>query len=417
MPEQERVRPGVIVATRFAMSSDARYQGYIDYIDRDEASRTQNADRYDLFVSDYMDNPRKTNRVQSSDPDYPLPDSNDEKESALFTAGHDLLTPAEKQNLKHQFQKAQQNGSPLWQTVISFDNDYLKECGALSPDGRALDESVLRTATRNAMLDFFRREKMEISGVWAASIHYNTDNIHIHVATVEPHPTRAKVQYNGREQYRGKIKPSTIDGMKSRVVNTISDSTLHLAEINRVIRENIVAVKRGRPLSRNQLFQKEYRQILQQLPADHRRWHYGDHALDGIRDQIDRFTERYIARYNREDFAELNQKLDAQQSRLMRAYGTGQSNRYMDYKNTKLADLRQRLGNAVLSEMRETAAQMDGIKKRTPNKAVVKARAQKVLYDSCRDLKRAFRKTINHVKNQRDFDYLQELAAEPDDSR
>lgn len=411
MPEQENVRPGVVVATHFVMPHHARYQGYINYLDRDEATRTENADKYDLFVSDYMDNPHKTRRVQLSDPDQPLPSADDEKQSDLFTAGQDQLTAADKQAIKEQFQTAQKNGSPLWQTVISFDNDYLKECGALSPDGRELDERILRTATRNAMREYLRREKMEVSGVWAASIHYNTDNIHIHVATVEPHPTRPKIQYGGREQVRGKIKQSTIDVVKSRVVNTISDDTLHLAEINQVIRENIVAAKRDRPLSDNELFRREYKRIFRQLPADRRRWHYGDHALDGVREQIDQFSARYIARYNGEDLAALNRLLDEQQARLMRAYGTGKNNRYADYKDTKLADLRQRLGNAILTEMREDAKRADAVQARTANKAVARARTQKLLNDSCRDLKKAFKKTFDSVKNQRDFERMQQNIA------
>ena len=30
------------------------------------------------------------------------------------------------------------------------------------------------------------------NSVWSGAIHYNTDNIHIHVATVEPSPLRKK---------------------------------------------------------------------------------------------------------------------------------------------------------------------------------------------------------------------------------
>lgn len=28
--------------------------------------------------------------------------------------------------------------------------------------------------------------------VWSAGIHYNTDNLHVHIATVEPYPMREK---------------------------------------------------------------------------------------------------------------------------------------------------------------------------------------------------------------------------------
>lgn len=418
MPDQESVRPGVVVATHFVMPHHAQYKGYIDYIGRDEATRRANADKYDLFVSNYMDNPRKTRREQTSDPEAGhRVNTLDERESELFTAGRDRLSAGDKQDLEEQFRLAQANGSPMWQTVISFDNDYLKECGALSLDGRYLDEAALRMATRSAMREYTRREKMEFSSVWAASIHYNTDNIHIHVATVEPYPTRPKVKYGDKEQYRGKIKQSTIDGMKSRVVNTVSDNTLHLAQINEVIRDNIVAGKRERSLSHNKLFQKEYRDIMRQLPPDRRKWHYNDKALDGVRDQIDRFAAQYIERYNREDFAELNRLLDQQQSRLLRAYGAGKQNRYADYKETKLQDFRCRLGNAILTEMRGNAQQMDAIRAGTTSRAVARVKSQRVVTNSCRDLKKAFKKTAANMKNQMEYERMMQQDLSPDTER
>lgn len=33
-------------------------------------------------------------------------------------------------------------------------------------------------------------EKMQQSYIWTAFLHYNTDNFHVHIATVESHPTR-----------------------------------------------------------------------------------------------------------------------------------------------------------------------------------------------------------------------------------
>lgn len=410
MPDEQRVRPGVVVMTRFIAPGAAQYQGYIDYIDRDEATRLANANKYDLYVTDYMDNPAKT-RQQSSDPGAYHAATDDDRMSDLFTASADRLTADEKKTIKKQFQIAQANLSPLWQTIISFDNTWLQECGALSPDGRALDETILRDATRRSMAELLRREKMEVSNAWTASIHYNTDNIHVHIATVQPHPTRPTVEFAGQTQYRGKFRPATLDAAKSRVVNTISDDTLHLAEINNTIRQNIVANKLNRPLSHNQLFAREYRQIFRQLPADRRRWHYGDRAMDGLREQIDRFTARYIARYNQADMDALHRMLDAQQARLQRAYGTGKDDRYADYKQTKLRDLQQRLGNAVLAEMREDARRLDAAHEQHTTRAGAKLRTAKLLNDSCRDLKRAFKKTFDNMKNQRDFAQLQQTMA------
>src|SRR5690625_7773322 len=65
-------------------------------------------------------------------------------------------------------------------------------------------------------------ERMQQSAIWTASLHYNTDNIHVHIATVEPHPTRDvmnvfdKETNTWREEYRAKRKPKTLDKMKSK---------------------------------------------------------------------------------------------------------------------------------------------------------------------------------------------------------
>ena len=103
--------------------------------------------------------------------------------------------------------------------------------------------------------------------------------------------------------------------------------------------------------------------------------------------------------------------LDAQQARLQRAYGTGKDDRYADYKQTKLRDLQQRLGNAVLAEMREDARRLDAAHEQHTTRAGAKLRTAKLLNDSCRDLKRAFRKTFDNMKNQRDFAQLQQTMA------
>ena len=45
------------------------------------------------------------------------------------------------------------------------------------------------------------------NAVWTASFHFNTDNIHIHIATVEPVPMREKRLYRQYEKTEdGKIK-------------------------------------------------------------------------------------------------------------------------------------------------------------------------------------------------------------------
>lgn len=90
--------------------------------------------------------------------------------------------------------------------------------------------------TRLAMKEMQKRGDRK-SSIWSAAIHFNTDNIHIHVATVEPFPTRE----------RGKRKPKTLDAMKGKVVNNLLDRKQEQKQINDLIRNNMVGRKKKIP--------------------------------------------------------------------------------------------------------------------------------------------------------------------------
>lgn len=167
----ENTTPGIIVKTDFVTASSSIFSGYIDYIDRDNAVRNDHISDFSLY-NDYMDNPEKT--------------------SDLFTANSDHLSYTEKQNYKHLYESAQENGSPMWQTVISFDNHWLEEQGLYKSQDGYLDKTRIMNYTRHAVKDMLDSEKLN-TAVWTAAIHYNTDNLHVHIATVEPIPTREKM--------------------------------------------------------------------------------------------------------------------------------------------------------------------------------------------------------------------------------
>ena len=90
------------------------------------------------------------------------------------------------------FKTAHENGSIMWQDVISFHNPWLEKQGIYDEITKRWMKKLM-DVTRFAM----QKERVRKSSIWSAAIHFNTDNIHIHVATVEPYPTRE----------RGKRKP------------------------------------------------------------------------------------------------------------------------------------------------------------------------------------------------------------------
>src|SRR5699024_1251883 len=85
------------------------------------------------------------------------------KQGDLFTKNNDQLNPNDKKILKQQFQKAQQNESPMWQDVISFDNGWLAKQGLYNSTTHTVDEAKMRKVVRESMDTVLRSEGMEKS--------------------------------------------------------------------------------------------------------------------------------------------------------------------------------------------------------------------------------------------------------------
>ncbi len=406
---------GVILKSRFVFSSK-KFDSYINYIDRDEAVRNSAFKSYSAYVDDYMDNPEKQNQKLGFN-------VKSERTSALFTETKDRLNPGEKEVLKKQFRKAQAADSPMWQNVLSFDNRFLEQHGIYNSKTRMLDEYKIRDITRLAMKEMLKNEGMEASAVWSASIHYNTDNIHVHIAVVEPTPTREKKDYtvtnkNGDKetvnQFKGGLKPGTLLKMKSKVVNNIVDRSEQLKEINDIIRKNIVSDKRGNLSYQDRMLKGAFLNLYFKLPRDERLWFYNMNALHDIRPAIDDFTKMYINLYHKEDFQKLQQKLQDEQEFLRTAYGEGSQKMYEHYAENKLNDLYTRMGNTVLTELR----QYDKLLRSELSIPKSSASAKQKLRDkyshtqrrsdAVYQLKKSLKKDFNSVKNQREHEKLQQ---------
>lgn len=210
---QASTSPGVIMKCRFIIPSSEIFGNYIKYMDRDEAIHGGAIRQgYSAYMETYMGNPEKT--------------------TGLFTQQQDSITKDSADKMKACFEGAQKKGSPMWQTVISFDNSWLQEQGLYDPGAGTLDEKKVKDAARKAMCEMMKREGME-QALWTGAIHYNTDNIHVHVAVVDYVGEREKItegKYAG--QTRGKWKPRTLwqGKMLSRNLNDAPSVRLFRAD-------------------------------------------------------------------------------------------------------------------------------------------------------------------------------------------
>ncbi|WP_083553759.1 MobP2 family relaxase [Planococcus versutus] len=369
-------RPAVVIKSKFIAGSEGgtSFNDYLNYMDRAETHDKANAfEKY----QDYM--------------------SNEEKSTGLFTLSRDSLNDADKDFFKEEFKKAQESGSVLWQDVISFDNDWLKESGVL--EGKNIDNKQIQEATRSAVQDMLKKEGMIDSAIWTGAIHYNTDNIHVHVAIVQTKDFKE----------RGKRKQASIDSMKSKVANKIKDRSKHNEKLNVFIRERVINSKRDDPFNRlkNQIMNpdlvRQFKEIHKQLPEDKRMWRYNMKAIEDVRPEIDKLTTMYIEKHFKEEFKDFRQQLEREVEIHKRMYGNSEKSE--NYRDTKMKDLYTRMGNTILKEVSEYDSKQKEIarKNKKPCKLIVQRDLNKAVYLVSRYAK----DDLEKVKNQKAYEELQ----------
>lgn len=378
--------PGVVVKTKFITSHHKAFQQYVEYVDRDEAKQEDRsvAHSFSLY-QDYMENPDKT--------------------SSLFTHKYDRLTEEQKAKLKESFEEAQKNNSIMWQDVITFHNPWLQEQGIYDARTHTVDERKLMYVTRQAMSKMLERERLNESAVWSAAIHYNTDNLHIHIATVEPNPTRS----------RGKRKPKTLDVMKSTVVNQIRDRGKNQDRINHLIRKEMVDQKKQDSSFawRNRELKPLFLMVYNHLPQDKRQWQYRYNTIKPLKPYIDTLSEKYIKKYHQKEYQQLIKNLDKEVKELKKAYGEGtrDKGRYENYKQTKIDDLYKRMGNAFLQEMKAYDRKQQDIKRlvdrKQSGKQTARYKQHVPVHFSLRKIEKAFKSEYESWKNQQHYERLQ----------
>lgn len=328
--------PAVVHKSKFVLGNSKVFKSYINYIDRDEATRNYKFNEFSLY-NDYMENP--------------------EKSGSIFTSDKDYLTNQEKLNLKDKFELAQQNRSLMWQDVFSFDNDWLVENGYYDKETHILDEAKLRGAVRRCMNNHLEKANMD-TALWSASFHYNTKHIHVHIATVE-------LTNNPKE--KGKRTKSELSKMKSNFINELRHREEEYKKINEIMRENIVGNREKFLSSDDKVLKEKMMELLKKLPSNKKYWYYGYNKINSVKPLLNAISKYYIEKYHKEDYKELMTKLTIEELELKRIYGEGkegkEKGRYKDYKKNKEEELYKKMGNSILKELREYVKEEEGIVK------------------------------------------------------
>lgn len=326
------MKPAIVLKAQFITpntKSRKNYSSYIDYINRKDA----------------LNESEKTPKIFSKYIDY----MNDRKKGAFgFDDSKDKLEKENVLNKAKIFDEAKNDNRILWQDVYSFDNDFLEKEGLYNTKTNELDSKALINSVRESMNKFKKDQNID-QLVWTGAIHRNTDNIHIHVASVNMDKDIDRDE-NGIQ--RGFRSEKVLDNMKSKFVNNIIDRNSRL-DIMTKQRDQIVKVDF---LSIQTEYQKsKIDEIKKRLPENKNKWGYNRKEMKHLRPLIDDYTNEYIKKNHKKKYEEYNEMLNKETALNKQLYGEGtkEYERYKDTKNNKLNELNERMGNTLLKHLKE----------------------------------------------------------------
>lgn len=319
--------PGVVTVHRFVQARNAKgsYSDYaVGYMGRPEAFEEEKH----LDDTLYHDS-------------NPLRDvggymGNDEKTDGLFDANMDLLEGRDKRDYSEMFNAAQAAGSCLYQTVISFDNEYLRAHGVdfSSPAGLHQIKEMARLSVSDLIANSHLDKR---NAIWTGAIHTNTDNIHVHIAIAEIEKT---------ESLKDVLPEKALDKMKSRVANMLigDEKIIQLSDyLHKELPQEIrtVGLEAG----------AEITALSHLLPADCA-WQYNRSSMAPYRTKINHCVDTII-RSNPQlaaKFADALRLLEEYKQDVQDVYGLGKHDRAAEMMDNKLMDFYARAGNQLLAE-------------------------------------------------------------------
>ena len=382
--------PGMVVKHRFVIRDDS-----------DEGTKKRKGRPFKSYLS-YTDRQAAADKFQYSGMVGYM--GNEEKTSHLFGKDSDSLGKEEKEYVKKAFDEADKKGLPMWQTVISFDNEWLSENGLYDKESGRVRSDKLMDYSRSFMTKI--EEKEGIETIWAGAVHYNTDNLHIHFAYVD----------SGFQRDRGKFKYGSIKAAKSTFVSKMIRDQKENTMITQLMREGILEKQKQQLFLQDLTLADKMLRLYEKMPEDRRTWHYGYNVIKPLHPYIDEITSEFLEIHAKEEYESLNKLLDIQEFCYSRAYGNDGGG----YKENKLKDLRIRMGNTVLHQLRDydKMVRKEEFRKRNSSrddrsvKVKMSKNGRKIdagVMIALHNMKRLLRKDIKSIRNQEQY---REMVAE-----
>ncbi|HDR4727154.1 MobP2 family relaxase [Bacillus cereus] len=277
----------------------------------------------------------------------------------VFSKEKNIITQNDLVDIKELMEKSQNSGSVYYQDVISFDTDFLVKNKLYNPKTDTLDENRIRIASHKMMQQLFKDEQIEEgNGFWFASIHRNTDHIHIHFGTVEKENRRkvVKKEVNGKTYYepKGKRKQRTLDNMKTTFANSLVDRTSELSRISNLRNDLVQEVKDQFQQSKKKKQDRKLvllQEIYEGLPINKKDWTYGSKKMPEMtRNKIDELTGLLMK--DNPVLKEYKEAVEKESDFQKELYGeSGREDK--DYAKNQMKDMYKRMGNSLLKELKK----------------------------------------------------------------
>lgn len=371
---------------------------YVDYTNRDEAVELEN----DLFLENHKQVIEDLTEEQIKEIKKAVPEQNlnfkeyidymnrsyateqqNQEWTAVFNQDANYLQTKRVDQLKRNLEEAYQNGSLLWQGVISFDNEFLAQEGLYDKATGHVDQQAIKNVIREAMPKVIQKEGLSDSAFWWGNIHLNTDNIHVHIGLSEINSNREKIFYRprGRMEYRGNFSQKTIKQLKSDVFHgLINEQTRNMIVRKEQVLANLKSDLLTNVFKNNQVTLSAEKNFLEQaynhLPFE-KQWRYGSNAKDFAVSKffINKYLNSYFENEGKEDYqkfltetreflkmyegvysAEKNQtyeKLRYVNGKAVRSQGQSKGYEIEKLIQRREHELRERLGNQILQKFKQ----------------------------------------------------------------
>ncbi|MGG4263758.1 MobP2 family relaxase [Peribacillus simplex] len=346
-----------IIKSKEVFNDDTDYLKYISYMSRQYALEKKKV----LTDTEKKELEEVKKRAAGYDTSNENPYEDDcSIKDGVFSINKEKMNVKDIGEVNEIIKNAQNNGSVFYQDVISFDTEFLIKEKLYDPVTNALDEKRIRHASHEMMDKLFEDEDIQ-SGYWFASIHRNTDHIHIHFGTVETKNTRPLISVEEEgEQYlapKGKRKQKTIDNMKSVFANALVDRTAELSRIS-FLRNTLVQDIKDTYQQKDKLKQKTLLENLyEELPSNKKYWQYGSKSIsDNTRNKIDKITESLMK--DNPHYKEYLERTEEESNYRKDVFGDSERSE-KDYALNKKKDIQKRLGNSLLKELKKNSESLN----------------------------------------------------------